>query len=95
MDYMAIKNTLIPLGSRQQYITYYYLKVFCPDMTQICDSHEEADCVQNIAFPGPIETGDSVKGGIKTINLDSLTVRLEAFYDHGLDEHGETDLKPV
>lgn len=57
-------------------------------MGQVCDSEQEADCVQDVGLAGAVEPSDGVERRIEAVDLRPLAVRLEAVDDHALDIHG-------
>lgn len=56
-------------------------------MNQIGNAQHEADRVQDVALPGPIQPGDGVKLRIEAMDLGTLAVRFETIDDDGFDVH--------
>ena len=56
-------------------------------MRQIGNPEEEANGVQDVGFPGAIQSRDGVESGIESLDHRSLSIRLEAVNDDGFDIH--------
>ena len=79
------------------------LKIAGSDMTQVGDSEEKADGIQDVTFARPntvlcspeiendqflpIETSDGIKLMVKSFNFCSLSIGLEPVYHHFLHKH--------
>ena len=54
---------------------------------KIGDAHQKADGIENVTFAGTVEASDGVEGRVKAVNFGSVSVWLEAVYNHGFDVH--------
>ena len=61
-------------------------------MREICDAHEEADGVEDVALSGSVESGDRVEGRIESVDLSPVAVGLETVDHDRLDVHFERPL---